>query len=53
MPSSTEMGLMPSRVSDSSTPSRSPMPAPDQTDHSSARHRQPGGTALDDRGSGR
>ena len=40
MPSSVAIGVMPSRISDSRTPSRSPMPAPDHTDHSSARHRQ-------------
>lgn len=42
MPSSTEMGLMPSLISDSRTPSFSPMPVPDQTDHSSATQRQRG-----------
>ena len=33
---------MPSLISDSKTPSFSPIPAPDQTDHSSATHRHCG-----------
>ncbi len=42
IPASSEMGLMPSLTSDSKTPSFSPMPAPDQTDHSSATQRHCG-----------
>ena len=38
-PLSSEIGVMPSRMSASTTPSFSPMPAPDHTDHSSARAR--------------
>ena len=41
-PWSGAMGVMPSRVSASTTDSRSPMPTPDQTDHSRQRARQRG-----------
>ena len=41
-PSSGWIGMMPCRIRESTRPNRSPIPTPDQTDHSSARQRQRG-----------